>query len=415
MDLSVPACVSLADPARARARGSHPTSARYGELDALEAASVHLLREVAARCPNVALLFSGGADCAVVLRLAEKAFFPQRLPFPLLHVDTGHDLPEVIAFRDRVAREHGHRRVVRQVHPSPDPQASPTLHDAIAGLALDACIGSARRDGAHAGEPGEHSLVLPIADWTELDVWRYIAREGIELPAICFAHPRDVVRRAGAFVAVTPLTPAHEGERIERLAVRFCSAGDAVRMTPVTSTADTVEAIVRETAAMRVPERGTTGLRSLQHVHPVRTLGDAGDDGFRLAVQRVVRAPRGQSADAQYVDEDFVGWQGTVDCGIVDVGDAIVALPSGRAARVASLWLLDRPVERAVAGQAITLTLDREIGVSRGDVLCSPLAIDASTRVDALRFEPYAASRLDDASQVIDEASRRTVGAGLVA
>ena len=282
-----------------------PESA-LSELDALEAESVHILREVAAEHDRVALLFSGGKDSAVVLRLAEKAFFPQRLPFTLLHVDTEHNFPEVIEFRDQVVRERGHRLEVRSVgesirtgrvrlrHPDEprNPHQSVTLLDAIRELGFTACIGGARRDEekARAKErifsfrdefgqwdpknqrpelwslyngqlnPGENLRVFPISNWTELDVWHYIRREGIELPLIYFAHQREVVRRGAALVPVTSLTPAREGETVEQVTVRFRTVGDITCTAPVESDAADLDAIVRETEHTRLSERGATRL-----------------------------------------------------------------------------------------------------------------------------------------------------------
>ncbi len=275
-------------------------------LDWLEAEAIHVLREVAGQCHSAALLFSGGKDSVCLLRLAEKAFRPGRFPFPLLHVDTGHNYPEVIAFRDRRAAELGERLVVRSVedsiasgrvvlaHPgeSRNKHQSVTLLDAIAELELDACIGGARRDEEKARakervfsfrdelgqwDPkrqrpelwslynarirrGENIRAFPISNWTELDVWQYIARERLELPSIYFAHEREVVRRGGALVPVTPLTPPRPGERVERVSVRFRTVGDITCTAPVESTARTVEEIVAETATTTLTERGATRL-----------------------------------------------------------------------------------------------------------------------------------------------------------
>ena len=275
-------------------------------LDWLEAEAIHVLREVAGQCARPALLFSGGKDSVCLLRLAEKAFRPARFPFPLLHVDTGHNYPEVIAFRDRRAAELGERLVVRSVedsirsgrvvlrHPleSRNKHQSVTLLDAIAELELDACIGGARRDEekARAKErifsfrdelgqwdpknqrpelwnlfnarihKGENIRAFPISNWTELDVWQYIARERLELPSIYFAHFRPVVRRSSTLVPVTELTPPRPGERVEEVSVRFRTVGDITCTAPVESTAGTVEEIVAETAATTVTERGATRL-----------------------------------------------------------------------------------------------------------------------------------------------------------
>src|SRR5512143_1514289 len=222
-------------------------------LDWLEADAVHVLREVAGQCANPVLLFSGGKDSVCLLRLAEKAFRPARFPFPLLHIDTGHNYPEVIAFRDRRAAELRERLLVRCVedsiregkvvlaHPLEprNKHQSVTLLDAIAELGFDACIGGARRDeekarakerlfsfrdefgqwdpkhqrpelwslynGRH--RKGEHIRVFPISNWTEVDVWQYIDREKLELPSIYYAHEREVFRRDGMVMAVTPVTP----------------------------------------------------------------------------------------------------------------------------------------------------------------------------------------------------------------
>ncbi len=275
-------------------------------LDALEAESIHILREVASECRNVALLFSGGKDSAVVLHLARKAFFPQRIPFRLLHVDTGHNFPEVIAYRDEVVAKHRLDLIVRTLDESirtgrvrlrrPDesrnPHQSVTLVDAIQEFGFDACIGGARRDEekARAKErvfsfrddfgqwdpknqrpelwslyngrvhKGENIRVFPISNWTELDVWQYIRREAIELPSIYFSHQREVVRRGLSLVPITPLTPAAQGEKIEVLTVRFRTVGDITCTAPVASEASTLADIIAETSRSELSERGATRL-----------------------------------------------------------------------------------------------------------------------------------------------------------
>jgi sulfate adenylyltransferase subunit 2 len=275
-------------------------------LDWLEAEAIHILREVAGQCANPALLFSGGKDSVCLLRLAEKAFRPGRFPFPLLHVDTGHNFPEVIDFRDRRAAELGERLVVRTVeesiargsvmlrspHESRNRHQSVTLLEAIAEFGFDCCIGGARRDEekARAKErvfsfrdefgqwdpknqrpelwnlysariaPGEHIRAFPISNWTELDVWEYIAREELELPSIYFAHRRPVVRRGAALAPVSELTRPRPGEEVVALSVRFRTVGDITCTAPVESTADCVEKIILETAQTTVTERGATRL-----------------------------------------------------------------------------------------------------------------------------------------------------------
>src|SRR5882762_5073616 len=273
-------------------------------LSWLESEAIHILREVAGQCRAPALLFSGGKDSLVLLRLAEKAFRPGRFPFPLLHIDTGHNFPEVIAFRDRRAAELGERLIVRSIDDSiatgrvvlrdPDESRnrhqSVTLLDAIAEFGFDACIGGARRDeekarakervfsfrdafgqwdpknqrpelwnlyNAHVA-PGEHMRVFPISNWTELDVWQYIAQEKLQVPSLYFAHRRPVVRRGGALVPVTELTPARPDETVESLSVRFRTVGDISCTCPVASDATTYEQIVAETVDATLTERGAT-------------------------------------------------------------------------------------------------------------------------------------------------------------
>jgi len=273
-------------------------------LDWLEAEAIHILREVAAECERPALLFSGGKDSCVLLRLAEKAFRPGRFPFPLLHVDTGHNFDEVIAFRDERVQALGETLIVRRVEDSiargsvvlrretdsRNAAQAVTLLEAIEEFRFDACIGGARRDEekARAKErifsfrdefgkwdpksqrpelwslyntrvhAGENMRVFPISNWTELDVWQYIERERIALPSIYYSHRREVVRRRGLLVPVTPLTPPQEGETVEALAVRFRTVGDISCTCPVASEADTAADIIVETALSTITERGAT-------------------------------------------------------------------------------------------------------------------------------------------------------------
>ena len=273
-------------------------------LDWLESEAIYILREVAGQCQSPVLFFSGGKDSICLLRLAEKAFRPGRFPFPLLHIDTGHNYPEVIEFRDRRAAELGERLLVRSVEDSirrgsvrlrtesdsRNAAQSVTLLEAIAEFGFDAAIGGARRDEekARAKErvfsvrdefgqwdprnqrpelwslynarvhPGEHVRVFPISNWTELDVWQYIARERLEVPSIYYAHRRPVVRRRGLLVPVTPLTPARAGETVEETSVRFRTVGDISCTCPVESQASTVEEIIEETTVARLTERGAT-------------------------------------------------------------------------------------------------------------------------------------------------------------
>jgi len=273
-------------------------------LDVLESEAIHIMREAAGERSKLALLFSGGKDSAVVLHLATKAFWPERLPFPLLHVDTGHNFPEVLEFRDATARRLGERLIVREVEGSilrgtvklPRPDASRngaqsvTLLEAVEEFGFDALIGGARRDEekarakerifSHRDEfgawnpkaqraelwslynarinPGENMRVFPLSNWTERDVWAYIAREGIALPSIYFAHKRDVVRRDGLLMPVTMLTPPRPGDVVEKLSVRFRTVGDITGTCPVASEAETVDEILAETEIAELSERGAT-------------------------------------------------------------------------------------------------------------------------------------------------------------
>ncbi len=279
---------------------------RISHLDWLEAEAIHIMREVAAECSNPVLFFSGGKDSIVMLRLAEKAFRPGKFPFPLMHIDTGHNFPEVIQFRDERTAELGERLIVRSLEDSiaqgrirlrrPDESRnayqSITLLDAINEFGFDACFGGARRDEekSRAKErmfsfrdefgqwdpknqrpelwslyntrvnKGEHMRVFPISNWTELDVWQYIEREKLAVPSIYYAHVRPVIRRGGALVPVTELTPPKAGEAVEQVSVRFRTVGDITCTAPVESIAKDCQDIIAETALTRITERGATRL-----------------------------------------------------------------------------------------------------------------------------------------------------------
>ncbi|NJC63521.1 sulfate adenylyltransferase subunit CysD [Planosporangium flavigriseum] len=276
---------------------------RVSHLDALEAESIFIMREVVAEFERPVLLFSGGKDSIVMLRLAEKAFAPARIPFPVMHVDTGHNFPEVLAFRDARVDELGVQLIVASV-----PEAltsglvrepadgmrnriqTPVLLDAVEKYKFDALFGGARRDEekARAKErvfsfrdefgqwdprnqrpelwslynarvhPGESIRVFPLSNWTELDIWHYIARERIGLPEIYFAHDREVVDRGGMLYAINEFLPLRPGEEpfVER--VRYRTVGDASCTAAVKSDADTIAKVIDEVASTRITERGAT-------------------------------------------------------------------------------------------------------------------------------------------------------------
>ncbi|MBD0671220.1 sulfate adenylyltransferase subunit CysD [Streptomyces sp. CBMA156] len=272
-------------------------------LDALEAESVHIFREVAGEFERPVILFSGGKDSIVMLHLALKAFHPAAVPFSLLHVDTGHNFPEVIAYRDRVAEQHSLRLHVAHVQDfidrgvlreRPDGTRNPLqtvpLLDAIEKNRFDAVFGGGRRDeekarakervfslrdefgawdprrqrpelwslynGRHA--VGEHVRVFPLSNWTELDVWQYIEREGIELPEIYYAHERDVFARSGMWLTAGEWGGPKDGEPLERRLIRYRTVGDMSCTGAVDSDATTIEAVIAEIAASRLTERGAT-------------------------------------------------------------------------------------------------------------------------------------------------------------
>jgi sulfate adenylyltransferase subunit 2 len=280
-------------------------SYRRSHLEQLESEAIYVMREVAAQFERPVLLFSGGKDSIVLVQLARKAFAPGRFPFPLLHIDTGHNFPETLEYRDRLAEEVGAELIVRYVQDSIDqgrcqeetgPNASRnalqtvTLLDALAELKVDAALGGARRDEEKARakerffshrdrfgqwDPknqrpelwnlfngrkalGEHFRVFPLSNWTEMDIWQYILHERIPLPELYFAHSREVVDRGGVLLANTPYIQLLPGEQFERRTVRFRTIGDATCTGAVESEALTLEEVIVEIASTRLTERGAT-------------------------------------------------------------------------------------------------------------------------------------------------------------
>ncbi|MGO9277442.1 MAG: sulfate adenylyltransferase subunit CysD [Streptosporangiaceae bacterium] len=275
------------------------------QLDVLEAESIYVMREVAAEFERPVLLFSGGKDSVVMLALAERAFWPARIPFPVMHIDTGHNFAEVLEFRDRRVAELGTRLIVGSVQESIDAGRAAeetgrwasrnrlqttTLLDSIAGHRFDAVFGGARRDEEKARakervfsfrdefgqwDPknqrpelwnvyntrirrGEHIRVFPLSNWTELDVWHYLAREKLEIPSIYFAHARTVFERDGILLADSPFVTRTADERLFEATVRYRTVGDMTCTGAVESTATTVAGVIAEIAAARITERGQT-------------------------------------------------------------------------------------------------------------------------------------------------------------
>ncbi|MBC7638156.1 MAG: sulfate adenylyltransferase subunit CysD [Rhodoferax sp.] len=285
------------------APASEPNDYQLAQLDALESEGIHIIREVVAEFERPVLMFSGGKDSVVMLHLAAKAFWPGPVPFALLHVDTGHNFPEVLAYRDVVVERLGARLHVASVQDYLDdgrlreradgtrnPLQTQPLLDAIAEPRFDAVFGGGRRDeekarakerifslrdefgqwdprnqrpelwnlynGRH--RPGEHVRVFPLSNWTELDVWRYIARERIDLPSLYYAHDREVFERDGMLLAVSPVSQPRESEAVKTVQVRYRTVGDMSCTGAVASNASTVEDVVVEVAAARITERGAT-------------------------------------------------------------------------------------------------------------------------------------------------------------
>jgi sulfate adenylyltransferase subunit 2 len=277
-----------------------PNQYALSQLQILEAESIHIIREVVAQMERPALLFSGGKDSIVLLHLAMKAFHPAPIPFPIVHVDTGHNFPEVLEFRDSIVEKHGIRLVVGSVQEAIDkgtvreePNGSrnriqtPVLLDTIEKNQFDACMGG-DEEKARAKErvfsfrdefgqwdpknqrpelwslyngrvhPGENIRVFPLSNWTELDIWQYIGEYEVDIPSIYFAHDRDVFVRNGMLFAANEFCVPKEGEVVETRKVRYRTVGDATLTAAVASDADTVELIIEEVAATRVTERGAT-------------------------------------------------------------------------------------------------------------------------------------------------------------
>src|SRR5688500_6021760 len=273
---------SMVEDASIGARGVVATNLSH--LDVLEAQSVHIFREVAAEFERPVLLFSGGKDSVVMLHLATKAFWPARVPFPVMHVDTGHNFDEVLEYRDRTVDRLGIRLVVASVQASIDAGRAIEEHqsDAVFGVArraeekarAKARVYSFRDDfgqwdpknqrpelwslynGRH--RKGEHIRVFPLSNWTELDIWQYIAQESIDLPSIYYAHPRRVFQRDGMWMDDSPLIPRLDGEVVEERMVRFRTVGDITCTGAVVSAATTLEQVIAEVAATRLTERGAT-------------------------------------------------------------------------------------------------------------------------------------------------------------
>ncbi|HWZ94259.1 MAG TPA: sulfate adenylyltransferase subunit CysD [Opitutaceae bacterium] len=272
-------------------------------LAQLEHEAVFIMREVAAQFERPALLFSGGKDSIVMVRLAQKAFWPAKFPFPLVHIDTGHNFDETVAFRDELVRETGARLIVRYVadsiklgraveergpNPSRNTLQTVTLLDTIEEQKFDACLGGARRDEekarakerffSHRDEfgqwdpknqrpelwnlfngrkhHGENFRVFPLSNWTEMDVWQYIAKEKLSIPSIYFTHEREIVNRGGVLLGKSPFITLLDGERYEKKQVRFRTVGDATCTGAVESGASTLSEIIQEVASARVTERG---------------------------------------------------------------------------------------------------------------------------------------------------------------